>query len=31
MKDDNIVEESLEDFIERQTGIQVDLTPYSKE
>jgi hypothetical protein len=29
--DDNIVEESVEKIIENETGLDVDLTPFSKE
>ncbi len=31
MKDDNIIEESIEKIIENKTGIDVDLTPESSE
>lgn len=31
LKDDNIVEESLEDVIEHETGISIDLTPSTPE
>ncbi len=30
-KDDNVVEETIEQVIESQTGIDVDITPLSKE
>lgn len=28
---DNVVEEAIEDLIEHKTGIEIDLTPFSKE
>jgi len=31
MKDDNMAEEFIEDVIESQTGLDIDLTPGSKE
>ncbi len=31
LEDDNFIEESLEDLIEHQTGLDIDLTPSSDE
>ena len=31
VKEDNVVEEAMEEIIKQQTGIDVDLTPNSKE
>ena len=31
LKDDNIVEEMVEEFVKEETGINVDFTPFSHE